>query len=659
MCGICGLVSLHGDRPVSEATVRRMCGAIRHRGPDDDGFLFEPGVGLGMRRLSIIDLTTGHQPIHNENQTIWTVFNGEIYNYPALREELLGLGHQFYTHSDTEVLVHAYEEYGDDFVAKLNGMFACAIWDRPRRRLLLARDRMGIKPLYYSYQDGLLAFGSELKALLARPEQPREIDPVSLQQYLALEHVPPPRTILRGVHKLPAGCYLVLDTQGPAVQRYWDPDLARSEHGRPPAPARTRAELIDHLREAVRLELISDVPLGVFLSGGIDSSAVAAMMSELIPGRVRSFSIGFEDPSFDESRYAEQAARYLGTEHQTMRLEPRALLDLVPHLPDILDEPMADASIIPTYVLCRFARQHVKVALGGDGGDELLGGYSTLQAHRLTQYYQQVPGLIRRGLVEPVVARLPVSMDNLSFDFKAKRFVRDAARSAAERHHLWLGCFRAQELAHLLTPATRAGLDGADPLAPVHGYTAMCEAQQELNRVLYLDMKLYMESDILVKVDRASMANSLEVRVPLLNRVFADYVLGLPLDLKLHNFTRKYIFREALRGRLPDEILMRKKHGFGMPVSKWLRGDLRELAGDLLSEDRLRRDGVFEPAYVQQLLANHLAGRQDNRKPLWTLLVFQLWYDRYIAGGTDWVAPTADVPVGATQSGVASVATGA
>jgi asparagine synthase (glutamine-hydrolysing) len=288
----------------------------------------------------------------------------------------------------------------------------------------------------------------------------------------------------------------------------------------------------------------------------------------------------------------------------------------------------------------------VKVALGGDGGDELLGGYSTLQAHRLTQYYQQVPGLIRRGLVEPVVARLPVSMDNLSFDFKAKRFVRDAARSAAERHHLWLGCFRAGELAHLLTVATRAGLDGADPLAPVHGYAAMCEAQQELNRVLYLDMKLYMESDILVKVDRASMANSLEVRVPLLNRVFADYVLGLPLDLKLHNFTRKYIFREALRGRLPDEILMRKKHGFGMPVSKWLRGDLRELAGDLLSEDRLRRDGLFEPAYVQQLLANHLAGRQDNRKPLWTLLVFQLWYDRYIAGGTDWVCTPPGFPGG-------------
>ena len=358
------------------------------------------------------------------------------------------------------------------------------------------------------------------------------------------------------------------------------------------------------------------------------------MMSELVPGQVRSFSVGFTDPSFDESRYAALVARHLGTQHQMLVLEPQALIDVVPHLPEILDEPMADASIIPTFVLSRFAAQHVKVALGGDGGDELLGGYSTLQAHRLTDYYHRVPGLIRRGLIEPAVARLPVSMDNLSLDFKAKRFVRDAARPVALRHHLWLGCFRPEELAGLLSPDVQRGLDGEDPLAPVYAHAASSHARNDLNQVLYLDMKLYMESDILVKVDRASMANSLEVRVPLLNRVLVDYVSKLPLEYKLHRFTRKYLFREALRGTLPDEILGRKKHGFGMPISKWLRGELRDLAQEMLSEERIRQAGLFEYAYVHRLLAEHMSGRRDNRKPIWTLLVFQMWHDHYLGSAS-------------------------
>jgi asparagine synthase (glutamine-hydrolysing) len=479
----------------------------------------------------------------------------------------------------------------------------------------------------------VLAFGSELKVLLARPEQRREVDLVSLGQYLALEHIPPPRSIIAGVNKLPAGHLLVYGEEGVKVRRYWDPDLRASEVRRAPSIAQSKAGLLERLREAVRLEMISDVPIGVFLSGGIDSSAVAAMMSEIEPGNVKSFSVGFEDQSFDESKYATMAARHLGTEHHTMRLEPRALLETVPRLADILDEPMADSSIIPTYALCRFASRHVKVALGGDGGDELLAGYSTLQAHKLAQMYTRVPKIVRKGLVEPAVHRLPVSMNNLSFDFKARRFVRDAVRPTEMRHHLWLGNFRQEEIGRLLTAEVQADLAGVDPLAPVSRYAADCTAQHALNRVLYMDMKLYMESDILVKVDRASMANSLEVRVPLLNRVFVEYVSALPIDYKLRGFTRKYLFREAMRGKLPDEILDRKKHGFGMPISKWLRSDLKELAQEHLSEARLRRDGIFKPEYVQGLLSNHLAGRQDNRKPLWTLLVFQLWYDRYIVGG--------------------------
>jgi asparagine synthase (glutamine-hydrolysing) len=633
MCGICGEVALGTGRTISEDTLRRMCAAMAHRGPDDEGRMVDGEVGLAMRRLSIIDLQSGHQPIGNEDESIWTVFNGEIYNYRALRDELSSRGHAFHTRSDTEVLVHGYEEYGDDFIEHLNGMFAFAIWDRKRRRVLLARDRSGIKPLYYTYENGVLAFGSELKVLLARPGQRRDLDLVSLQQYLALEHIPPPRTIFAGVRKLPAGCYLVADQSGITVRRYWDPDLRPSETRKPPTLTRARGEFVERLREAVRLELVSDVPLGVFLSGGLDSSAVAAMMQEIVPGNVKSFSVGFEDPSFDESRYADLAARHIGTEHRSMRLESQALLDLVPRLPSILDEPMADASIIPTFALCRFARQHVKVALGGDGGDELLAGYSTLQAHRLTNYYRRIPGFVRNGLIKPAVDRLPVSMNNLSFDFKARRFVRDAARPTAQRHHLWLGNFRRGDLARLLAPEVQADLRTDDPLQPVYEYARACTAQHDLNRVLYLDMKLYMESDILVKVDRASMANSLEVRVPLLNRVFADYAMSLPIDLKLKGFTRKYIFREAMRGRLPDEIIDREKHGFGMPISRWLRTDLRELARDAFSEDRLKRDGLFEPGYVHDLLGNHLAGKQDNRKPLWTLLVFQLWHEHYMRSG--------------------------
>lgn len=631
MCGICGLATFRNDRSIPQEVLRGMCGTIRHRGPDDEGFLIDSRVGLGMRRLSIIDLEGGHQPVHNEDRSIWIVFNGEIYNHLILRDELCRLGHSFHTRSDTEVIVHAYEQYGLDCVDQLNGMFAFALWDRRRRRLFLVRDRMGIKPLYYGFREGMLAFGSELKSLMAWPGQPLELDLVALQQYLALEHIPPPRTILRGFSKLPAGHHLVFDAEGLTLQRYWDVDLAPSESAARPDMATCRAELLERLREAVRLELISDVPLGVFLSGGVDSSALAAMMTELVPGQVRSFSIGFEDPSFDESGYAELVAQRLGTDHRTLYLQPRTLYELVPRLPDILDEPMADGSIIPTHVLCRFAREHVKVALGGDGADELLAGYSTLQAHRLAEYYLRVPSVARHRLVEPVVNSLPVSMDNLSFDFRARRFVRDAAQPAPIRHHLWLGCFRAEEMVQLLVPEIQAELQDLDPLAPVHDALTGCRARSDLNRVLHLDMKLYMESDILVKVDRASMACSLEVRVPLLNRVFADYVCALPLDLKLRGFTRKFIFREALRGRLPPEILGRKKHGFGMPISKWLRGELRELAEDMLSESRIRRGGLFQPAYVGRLLSDHLAGRMDNRKQLWTLLVFQLWHDRYLS----------------------------
>ena len=579
-----------------------------------------------MRRLSIIDIEGGHQPIHNETSTVWVVQNGEIYNHLELRERLIAAGHSFYTRSDTEVLVHGYEEWGEEMVERLNGMFAFAVFDRRRGEILLARDRMGIKPLHYAIDGKRLVFASELKALLCDPALRKGIDPVSLDQYLAYEFVPSPRSIVNGICKLPPAHTLAwsLSEGGQRVRRYWAPELSPGDD-----QARRRSldeeceELRSVLRESVRKELISDVPLGVFLSGGIDSSAVTAMMTQL-GGEVKSFSVGFAERSFDEAPYARQVAEHLGTEHHELTLEPGMLLGLIPKLPTLLDEPLGDASIIPTYLLSAFTRQHVKVALGGDGGDELFAGYPTMQAHRLAGYYRRAPRVLRKGLVEPVVRRLPVSRDNLSFDFRAKRFVSGAGYPTAERHQRWMGSFGAEERAAVLSPEVRNGLSSDVPV--VDG----AAAGDPLNQVLLLDMRMYLESDILVKLDRASMMASLEGRVPLLNNDFVEYATHLPLNLKLRGLRSKFLLKRALRGLLPDSILNRPKKGFGIPVADWFRGPLKEQMLSVLSPERLARKGLFDPAAVGRLIEDHLDGRRDNRKQLWTLFAFELWHDGYL-----------------------------
>jgi asparagine synthase (glutamine-hydrolysing) len=623
MCGICGVAG--GDPAAGRELVHRMCSAMVHRGPDDEGTVQLDGVTLGMRRLSIIDLEGGHQPMHNEDSTLWVVQNGEIYNHVELRKLLLAAGHSFNTQSDTEVLVHGYEEWGGELVERLNGMFAFAIHDRRRGSVFLARDRMGIKPLHYAIDGERLVFASELKALLRDPALRKGIDPVALDDYLAYEFVPSPGTIVRGIKKLEPGHTLtwsVADsTHG--LRRYWSPQLnLDGADGRGIDRRRSLEddceELRSVLRESVRKELISDVPLGVFLSGGIDSSAVAAMMSQL-GGEVKSFSVGFADRSFDESAHARLVARHLGTEHHELTLEPGMLLDLVPRLPDLLDEPLGDASIIPTYLLSEFTRRHVKVALGGDGGDELFAGYPTLQAHRLAGYYLKAPRLLRKGLVEPVVRRLPVSRRNLSFDFRAKRFVSGAAHPTAERHQRWMGSFDRQERTALLArdvPHEDRDVTDADPL----------------NQVLLLDMRLYLENDILVKLDRASMMASLEGRVPLLNNDFVEYATHLPLNMKLRGLRSKFLLKRALRGILPDAILNRPKKGFGIPIAHWFRGPLKEQMLSGLSPERMAREGFFDPGVVKRLIDDHLDGRRDNRKQLWTLFAFELWHDGYLKG---------------------------
>ncbi len=606
-----------------------MCAALAHRGPDDEGIHHSGGVTLGSRRLSIIDLAGGHQPVHNEDSTVWVIQNGEIYNYADLKARLIAAGHSFYTETDTEVLVHGYEEWGEDLLDRLNGMFAFAVLDQRRRQLLLARDRMGIKPLHYAVDRGRLLFASELKALLCEPALRQAIDPVALDRYLALEFVPSPRSIVTGIKKLQPAHTLVWSlTDGThRLRRYWEPVLGTVDE----APSRSLDDRCDELRavlrESVRKELISDVPLGVFLSGGIDSSAVTAMMSQL-GGEVKSFSVGFSDRSFDESRYAREVALHLGTDHHELRLEPAMLLDLIPRLPALLDEPLGDASIIPTYLLSAFTRQHVKVALGGDGGDELFAGYPTLQAHRLAGYYLKSPRALRERVVEPVVRRLPVSHRNLSFDFRAKRFVAAAASPVVDRHAAWMGSFNPDERAAIMSSDLRRDLSAAGPASLDGGGLE----SDPLNQVLRMDMRLYLENDILVKLDRASMMASLEGRVPLLNNDFVEFATRLPVNLKLRGLTSKYLFKRALRGILPDHILNRPKKGFGIPVAHWFRGPLKEQMRSVLSPDRLRREGFFDPAAVAALIDDHLTGRRDNRKQLWTLFAFELWHEGYRSG---------------------------
>lgn len=623
------MVYAESDRAVERKLIEQMATTIIHRGPDQGGQYVQGHVGLGSRRLSIIDLGQGQQPIHNEAQTVWVVFNGELYNYRELTQSLTRRGHQFYTASDTEVLVHAYEEFGDEFLEYLNGMFAFALWDTQQQRLMIGRDRMGIKPLYYAQHDGALIFGSEIKTILTYPQFPRSIDLVSLNEYLSFEYVPTPRSMFQGIAKLPPGHALSYQAGQLKIWQYWDVNLAKSENIQPKPTADYEAELWDILQASVRKEMVSDVPVGVLLSGGLDSSAIAAIMAQLSPGQVQSFSIRFDDPSFDESNYARQVATHLQADHHELTLTPQLTQELLPKIGTFLDEPLGDSSIIPTFLLSQFTRDRVKVALGGDGGDELFGGYSTLQAHRLVEYYERLlPSSVRHQLIPWFVDRLPVSFDNISFDFKVRRFIAGRGVPVMRRHHQWLGSFTTAQKCQLLQPWTQ--LQEKDTYHIAFQHQQRSQAQDALNQLLYCDMKLYLEGDILAKVDRASMANSLEVRVPLLNHTLVEYVAQMPHSLKLRGLTTKYILRRVLRDRLPKNIISRRKKGFNMPVAKWLAGPLRPLVEEMLSPTRLQREGFLDAGYVQSLWQEHSQGKKDHRKLLWTLLVFELWYENWL-----------------------------
>lgn len=623
MCGIAGFLNRDGT-PAERDVLERMTATLAHRGPDGDGFHLDGPVALGHRRLAIIDVEGGAQPLCNEDGTVWVTYNGELYNEPALRAWLEARGHRYRTHCDTETLVHLYEEHGADFVRELNGMFALAIWDARRRRLVLARDRMGQKPLYYAeLPGGGIAFGSEPKAVLAHPEVGRALDPDGLARYLFYEYLPAPWSIWKGVNKLPQAHALIWEDGQATVRRYWYPPAA--------GPARLSfAQSADQLWGLLRASVVrhrrSDVPLGVFLSGGVDSSSVAAALAEVEPAAgIRTFSIGFDDPSFDESPHAREVAAHLGTTHHERIFSAETVLELLPEVASWLDEPFGDASVLPTHLLSRFAREEVTVVLGGDGADELLAGYPTFSAERAAGLFRLLPRPLQR-LARSAVQRLPVDHRNFSLDFKLKQFLRGAAEPRPLAHQRWLGSFAGSEIAALLAEPPSidvevehlrraAGLDHDDPLTH--------------SLLLYQDT--YLPEDILWKVDRASMACSLEVRAPFLDTVLVDWVEQLPPSYKHARGRGKRLLKRAALGRLPESTWKRPKKGFGIPVARWLRGPLAHLLDDLLGPERLARQGLFQPAEVARVIQEHREGTHDHRKPLWTLLMFQLWYDRWLA----------------------------
>jgi asparagine synthase (glutamine-hydrolysing) len=630
MCGITGWANIDSHTPPPDGArelLRAMCERMLHRGPDSEGTFVTTGVALGMRRLAIIDLVTGEQPVFNEDHSIAVILNGEIYNYRELRTDLEKRGHAFRSASDTEVLPHLYEEYGDGMIGKLNGMFAFALWDSRRRRLLIARDRFGEKPVYWGVFDNTLLFASEPKVLLAHPSVKPGLNLQALRQYLSFDYVPAPLSIYEGINKLPAAHKLILEDGRVEVERYWRLSYKTAE----PVPTETEAaeQMRELLADAVRMRLVSDVPLGVLLSGGVDSSSVAAFAVAASSEAVKTFSISFAEASFDESAYARRVAKFLGTDHHEERLSANLAANLVSEIGAWMDEPFSDPSLVPTYLLSRFTRKHVTVALGGDGGDELFAGYPMYAGLRWAEFYKRVPQGIRAMIIEPLVRLMPVKTKNLSFDYKALRFVTGAKYDTVARHHVWFGSFTPEEQTELLTRETLDASDG-EIYAHARQIAEECDNEDLVTRMQSVDTRLYLAEDILTKVDRASMAVSLEVRAPFLDPRVAEFAASLPCNYKLRGQKTKYILKKAVREILPPFVTRRPKKGFGVPVAEWLKEKLRPLARDLLSPERVRRAGVFNANYVARLQDEHERGIANHRKLLWTLLMFELWHESFV-----------------------------
>ena len=624
MCGIVGLVRNDG-KPVDRDLLARMNDAIRHRGPDDDGFYLNGPVGLGMRRLAIIDLKSGQQPIHNQEGTTWIVFNGEIYNYLELRQQLERLGHTFYTNSDTEAIVHAYDQYGTDCPKYLRGMFAFAIWNERTQELFLTRDRVGKKPVLYAEVNGQFVFGSEFTALLQHPDISREIQPEAIDAYLSFMCVPAPLTAYRSIRKLEPGHWLRWRKGEITIERYWQPDFSRkldiSEE-----EAGERA--IEILRDSVKVRLMSEVPLGAFLSGGIDSSAVVALMAQESNEKVKTFSIGFEEQDFSELHHARRVAEWVGADHHEFIVRPDAM-EILPLLVEHYGEPYADSSAVPTYYVARETRKHVTVALNGDGGDESFAGYERYAAMQLAENYRKVPEFVRKS-VNAGVGLIPTSELSRSRLRSGKRFLEAASLPKVDRYLRWVSIFDAAAKSSLYSDAFKSETTSGYAKSLLEPWFVRANGSGFVDASLLADLMTYLPNDLLVKVDIATMAVSLEARSPFLDHHVIEFAASLPEKFKLRGLTTKYLLKKVLRKLLPSENLDRRKMGFGVPIGHWFRGKMQPFLREVVLSEKALNRGLFKPETVRQLIDQHTEGKRDYSHQLWTLLMLELWFRRFI-----------------------------
>ncbi len=642
MCGICGAAWTDPGRTLSDDALKAMSDALVHRGPDDSGVYRDDHAALGFRRLSIVDLAGGHQPLSNEDGSVWTVFNGEVYNFPALRHRLEARGHTLRSSGDTEVLVHLYEDEGPDFVKRLRGMFALAIWDAPKRRLVLARDRLGQKPLVYRVDGSRLTFASELKALLTLPEAdlPRRVNPLALDRYLTYGYIPHPATILEGVYKLPPAHVAVWQDGRLTLDRYWNPDWDAEVDGDPTDDAE---KLRETLGDAVREQMVADVPLGAFLSGGVDSTIIVGLMQRASDRPVQTFSIGFDDPAFDETRYAEMAASFLHTDHHTFIIEPKAW-ETLPGLADHFDEPFADSSALPTWHVAKETRKHVTVALTGDAGDELFAGYDRYRAVAVAAMLDRLPNGPRRFLGGPIARAIPTSVKAKTRLRKVKRMLEGIGEPSETRYLRWVEMFDESARASLysddfvdqLARAGDADPEGADPRSVLARAFLAAPKRDPVTQAMVADLLTYLPGDLLVKVDIASMAHSLECRGPFLDHRVVELALAMPLrrKLRLQGGRSKVVLKEAFADLIPPAIRTRPKMGFGVPLDRWFRGELKdELRAVLLDPVALGR-GIFRPEAIERMIEEHVDSRRDHAYKLWALLMLELWFRRYMDGPT-------------------------
>jgi asparagine synthase (glutamine-hydrolysing) len=626
MCGICGRIDLDG-KPVNAELIRKMTACLAHRGPDDSGLYIKGDAGLGHRRLSVIDLSPlSHQPMANEDETIWIVYNGEIYNFPALREDLIKKGHQFRSKSDTETILHLYEEYGVDCPAHLSGMFAFAIWDEKDRSLFLARDRVGKKPLYYRHAQDSFTFASEIKSILQDPAVPRKPEVEAIHHYLTWQYVPSPWTAFEGIAKLPPAHSLVLKDGCVETRRYWKLSYGPKHRM---GMEEIKRETLERLKEATRIRLMSDVPLGAFLSGGVDSSAVVAMMAGLTDGPVKTFSIGFKEEAYNELKYARSIADRFGTDHREFIVEPDAV-QVIEKLVWHYNEPFADPSAIPTYYVSKLAREHVKVALNGDGGDENFAGYRRYVANEFSRVlHRAVPSPLVKAIL-PLVLLLPHGKSTNNFSWRLKRFLQEYIQPPEIRNGHWLCHFTEEMKRGIYTHDFVARVAGRDSFDLMIERYREADAGNFLDKTLYADVMMYLPDDLLVKVDVASMANSLEARSPFLDHTFMEFAAKIPADLKLKGRSTKYILKEALKGVLPDAVLSREKMGFGVPIDHWFRNELKEMAYDTLLSDRAVQRGYFRKEAVRSMLDAHVSGKWNWQYQIYNLLMLELWHRVFI-----------------------------